>query len=683
MVARLTIGAVLLVAVAVATGVGSRSAEASDGLSVDAAYAYRLDPQGQLTVEATFTLKNVKANRRSGYTIYSYYFDGFAVPVPDNAVDLLVTDGSSDLTYELVTEEYETEVIDGEEIEGGEFAYAAVTFRRNLNYGRTTTVVASYRIEGSQPRSEFIDRINPAYAFFGAWGIADPGQLDVTIELPPGFEIETTGSHMRSENTESGGSVYSATDIDDPDDFFVTVIARNDGALDPRSILVAGSMVTIRSWPGDDEWEEFAVETAREGIPTLERLIGKPWPEDKDFEIIQSSEPNFHGYAGWYDGDEGRIVIDEGLDTAIFLHELGHAWFNDGLSDDRWITEAMAEEFARLAALELGAEAPKPEEPEPASFSRQLNTWSNMMSSDETENWGYSTSSWVMYQLSEEVGPDLMDNIVVALFDGTATYPDEEGDGSTDRPVDWKRLLDVSEHLAGSTGFEDVLSEYVLLGSEVDLLAGRREALDDIARLTEAGGEWFVPLGIRERAERWDFEDIERLVDEGLAVLALRDELTTRSEAATLNDPAVGEGIFERTFDSYSSSEARITRWLEAIAVVESITERSKVEPSLLEQLGLWGQDPDAELLEVRSAYDAGDPDLVDVEAAQLRALLDDAEDVGLFRAKLGGAIAGVVLLLLVILVIWRVRRRRRRKRFETWREKLDAELPRCTPVPV
>lgn len=683
LIGRLLVAAAALTLVSLAMGSSTDRVHAAEGLQVDATYLYTLDENGVLMVEATFDLKNVKPNSRSGNRIYYYYFDGFAVPLPDNAADVAISDGNNELSFEIVTETFEDEVIDGEEVEGGEFTFASVGFRRNLRYGNTTRIVATYRVEGSQPRAEFIDRINPAYALFGAWGIADPGRLDVVVELPPGYEVETLGNHMALEMTEEGGRRYSAEAIEDPEDFYVTVVARNDDALVETPIEVADSLVTVRSWPGDDEWQEFAEQTVTEGIPALEQLVGLPWPEDTEFEILQSAEPNFHGYAGWYDSEEGEILIDESLDAAIFLHELSHAWFNDDLSGSRWITEGMAEEFSRLATDEIGEEVPEREEPKSRWTSKSLNTWSNLTRSDTDEEWGYTTSAWVIYQLSEEVGADAMDDIVVALFDGTAAYPNEDGEGRSEMDVDWRRLLDVAEHIAGAEDFEPILVDYVLLDSQVDNLEDRREALEHIARLAEAGGEWFVPNGIRDRAENWQFDEIEALVDEGLEVLANRDELAERSIAAGFDDPAVAEGMYERAFDNYSASQEKLDRWLDAIGVVESITERHAVEPSLLEQVGLWGQDPDVELEEVRAAYEAGDLDMVDTEAAQLRALLEDADEVGAFRAKVAGAIAGAILLLLVVLIVWRVRKRRRAKRLEAWRNQLDETLPEPEAVVV
>ena len=118
-VAKISIRVALLAAVfsvfAATVRSSTQDVAAANGLQVDASYVYRLDTEANLTVEATFDLKNVKPNSRSGNTIYSYYFDGFAVPLPDNAVDVAVTDGTNDLSFEVITEEFEPE--DGDEFD--------------------------------------------------------------------------------------------------------------------------------------------------------------------------------------------------------------------------------------------------------------------------------------------------------------------------------------------------------------------------------------------------------------------------------------------------------------------------------------------------------------------------------------------------------------------------------------
>ena len=155
-------------------------AGAADGLDVASHYIYRLSDDGVLTVEATYTLTNETPNSRSGFTITSYYYDAFGIPLPVRYDNLAVTDGDRELTHEVSTEGEGTET----------YEVVVVDFRRRLNYRQTTTIVVTYEVVGSAPRSELIDRLNPAYALFEAWGYADDGQLELTIEMPRSYDVE-------------------------------------------------------------------------------------------------------------------------------------------------------------------------------------------------------------------------------------------------------------------------------------------------------------------------------------------------------------------------------------------------------------------------------------------------------------------------------------------------------------
>ena len=248
-------------------------------------------------------------------------------------------------------------------------------------------MVVSYRLAGSEPRSDSINRINPAYALFAIWGIADPGQLDIRVEIPPRYVVDTAGEYI-ARKTSSEGTVLEAFDVESPDDFFGTVVARDDDALDLTSVTTAGTSIDVRAWPGDVKWQSFVEDHIRDGVPTLESLIGIDWPEDDGFDVLQSSEPGFAGYAGWYDSGAGEIVIDEQLDEQTILHELAHASFNSDLFDARWQGEALAEEFARLASIELGNNAVIPAPPDDdLRLPGGLNQWRIQSTADAGEEW--------------------------------------------------------------------------------------------------------------------------------------------------------------------------------------------------------------------------------------------------------------------------------------------------------
>lgn len=643
---------VLTITVVVAGLVGSATpAAAADGLDISASYDYRLSEDGVLSVEATYTLRNVSANTRRGNVITSYYYDRFFVPLPDSYRNLTVTDGQRDLTFEIMSEEE-----DGEEFEAVEARFA-----RRLNYGRTTTLVVGYEIEGSAPRSEWLDRINPAYALFGAWGFADDGQLDISVEVPAGYEVQNAGDHMQRTSGPEG-TVFRATAIDSPNEFTAVIVARNDDLLDEVIVDPEGAQLTVRHWPGDVEWRTHAVSAIEDGLPLLEELVGSEWPEEPGFEILQSSEPNEYGYAGWFDPDADEILVDESLDVSLMLHELSHAWFNDDMLEDRWLIEGFAEEYSRQVALDMGADVHDAHAPG-SNESRHLNRWTTMPRTDDNEEWGYNTSAWLMEQLTDELGADSLTDLFAALTNATPTWPDETGRGTSPLDRDWRRVFDVLDRQLGSVEADELFRRWVVTeahGEDLDERATAFELLDDLA---ERGGEWHLPDLLREDAESWEFDSIDMLTAQATAVLDLRDELSDRAAAAGVTAHDVGEERYEGATVSFAGVHRDAAVHLDAIGSVErAAVAAAAFEPNFFERVGLWGTDLDAASGEVAAAYDASDLGLVEGEAIDAAMLRSGAEDLGRSRVTymaLGGAL---LLLAFVMLIVWAVRRRRRRR---------------------
>lgn len=51
-------------------------------------------------------------------------------------------------------------------------------------------------------------------------------------------------------------------------------------------------------------------------------------------EIIETSTPHLYGYGGWYPSGANVIEMGDALDLRFLLHELSHAWFNEGMSQE-------------------------------------------------------------------------------------------------------------------------------------------------------------------------------------------------------------------------------------------------------------------------------------------------------------------------------------------------------------
>ena len=211
----------------------SPTAQAADGLSFRSTTTYTLDSAaGVVHVLAEIGLTNTIPDKVEGNIINRRYFTGFSLPVPVGVTNAVATtaDGRAlDLVPRL---------IDG----NARFYLFDIDLASNLFYDQTANVRVSYDITGLPPRSENRSRVNNAYASFTAFGIGDDGKVTVRIVVPPGFEVETFGSDYEV-TEESGNTVYTATNIPDPEEFDIFVSARNDDA------LVAS---TITSSDGDE-----------------------------------------------------------------------------------------------------------------------------------------------------------------------------------------------------------------------------------------------------------------------------------------------------------------------------------------------------------------------------------------------------------------------------------------------
>ena len=138
-----------------------------------------------------------------------------------------------------------------------------------------------------------------------------------------------------------------------PEDFFTYVNVVRDNRLEVRNFEVSGQDIVLRSWPGDEEWADFAQEAIEEGIPALEAHIGTPIPEQNTLEVTASVTPLLFGFAGWYDPAQTSIEIGNEFDRSLMLHELSHAWFNNSLFVERWMIEGLAEEVAYLSLIHI------------------------------------------------------------------------------------------------------------------------------------------------------------------------------------------------------------------------------------------------------------------------------------------------------------------------------------------
>jgi hypothetical protein len=524
---RAVVATVLVVAAALASIlVAPSDASAAEGTELASTTVYRFDPTGpSVTVEATYEFTNTTPDRNlGGGRVEFYYYTEVRLPIDDPVTGLsVVVDGDA--------AEFEQSVVEGVPV-------LDVQLGRQLRYDRTATITVRYRLVGVAPRTdESFTRINAAYTSFVVFGFADPGRADVRVELPDDWTADWVGDDFDRETVQSGQRTFEADGVGLADDeFFVLFTARQDERLDSTPVTVSGARFEIRSWPGDGDWLEYAERHVTDGVPVLERLVGAPWPETAETEVIEASTPYLRGYAGFYNADDDVIEVGEDLDSHTMLHELSHAWFNRATITDRWVSEGLADEIGARATEVLGEPLPSPSDyddpDDPVDVEPfPLNSWGQPFALEDAEEYyGYRTSFVVIRELRDEIGEEAMTDLIAAVLAGQAAYPDDEpdtDDGSDDDPgpVDWREFLDLAEQVGGSEGLTELYREYVVTDAQSERLDDRDDALALYEPLAERGLDWAPPAVLREAMADWRFDHVADLVADAGAVLDVRDDL--------------------------------------------------------------------------------------------------------------------------------------------------------------
>ena len=630
---------------------------AADGLRVESITTYTIDATaGLVHVAAVMEFTNTVPDRRDGDTVRRAFFTGFSVPVPVGAVGgVAVDDTGQALTLNA-------EIVDG----NSDFFIYDVVFAGRLFYGKTTRVTVTYDITGLPPRSTNPSRVNSAYAAFNAFGTGDAGKVTVRVVAPEGFTVDTFGNDAQV-TREGDNTVYTASNIADPDTFNIFVSARNDAALtDQRVTNRAGNQFDVRAWPGDTDWQAFVTEQINDGVPVLADLIGRPWPITDAIEVRQAYTPYLYGYAGWFSTANKEIEIGEDLDQGVALHELSHAWFSETWFVDRWLSEGYAQTYASLATVALGGTAARPEPVDATDAGAvRLNEWGNprlVDGADAVEGFGYNASWSVVSQITDEIGVDKTRLVFSAIDHATIPYAGDGPAEPTGAVTDWKRYLDLVDEVGGSTKADALIEQFVASHSDLDTLTTRTTTRAGYHALEAAGGQWAPPLAVRRAMASWSFGAAEDLIRTADGILDKRDELAAASAELGVTPPARLESAYENDSDDLSKPAALVADQLDATNKLNGAAAAEAANDGVFGGVGLIGTELADDLAKAKSALAAGRTDEVRTITAHVTDVINDAPSLGKQRAALAvaGAMAVIGSLLAVALIMRRRRRRRR-----------------------
>ena len=629
------------------------------------------------------------------------YFDGYYVAVPLGAENIVATRNGQVLDGELSSDP-----------EFPAFSFYEFPLGRRLFSGESTTVTVTYDHLGAGPRNDVPWHVNAAYAAFVAFGLGDDDQVTIRIVRPVGYEFDEftdLDGFDVSKPDPFGLVTYSRSGLDE--EFEVIVGMSNDEKLTSTDLDVEGVDIELRSWPDDPEWAAFAADRVERGIPALEELIGTEWPVDGEFDIRETVEPYLYGYAGWFDEQSSEIAVGEDLDADTIYHELSHAWFNESLSDERWLTEGLAQVYAAELVRVDGDEPHEPTEPSSSdSGFRTLTGWSAVGSSDDVEEFGYNASFWVLDALVDEIGLTETAEVLAALRGGTSPYaPDLDGDVPGE---DWQRAYDLFVEVGGASSTRELFEAHVVSSADTDLIAARDDAAADVAALVERSADWDLPVGIRNTLERWDTDDTAAGIEGADDVLVLRSALESGRESTGVDEPEHGEDAYESAqrehdgtidfsaavapiesaiergddlldrqdllaelaasaavtppsiaetagVDDFASGISAADDQIDALERVVATAERVAAISGPTAAVGRWGTDLDAEIEHARGEIERGDNNAARALLDSTDERIDRLDEVGTRRLLTAG-LAAIALVLVVVAGILLRRRRRR-----------------------
>lgn len=520
----------------------------------------------------------------------SGFYESISVPVDASAENVFVEVNNQDLSRGLVKR-------------GGDWV---VDVPIGIGPDARKTVVLTYDIVGNPNRSqEGPARVNPALTAWQITVIGDPGKSSVKVTVPKPYRPEWAGSNVGIKDRNDAYQL-EVVRINNPDDFILAIAARDDRRLAVREFNVDGNFVRLHYWPGDEEWADFVEDNAKLALPILKDRIGRPWPEIDTLDVIESPRPYLMGYGGWYAINLGEIEVGELLLTNTLIHEFTHAWFNDTLFPERFITEGLADTFARQAALTLlETDLPEdvrrameetleePEEPDLNSLAaRALLDWSSSsFGSFETEYYGYSTSFYVVNEIYNEIGAEAFAEVLVAADLDYTAYPGSDATEKVFVAENWQRFFDLVTRIGGSQQADELFRTYVLNGDLAQLLDEREAAIVEYEAFVAGAQPYAAPITVRDAMGAWAFDAAIERMRESEAAIADLQALDARAAESNFILPVDLTPDFEAgDFDEIAPTLAIYTEALDRVEEVEPMRNRTL---SWLEELGLGETDTD------------------------------------------------------------------------------------------
>ena len=606
---------------ALAPAAAAPALAAGPGMTIISNATYTVDPDhGVVHVAVNLTAANHLTDTKTRL----YYFDKAFLAVPPNTAGFKVSARIGGPTVHVAAKKADHTLL-------------RIDFGSRLGSGQARGMALTFDIKDPGGVPTRTTRVGTSLVAFGAWAYASEGTpgSTVTVVFPPGYSIDARSDLLHKPTTDGDGrTVYATGALAQPLAFFAYFVADRPSAFaeSTRTVQVGGRPldVTIRAWPDDPAWAERTGGIVEQGIPVLADAIGLQWTAERPFIVAEAVSQASSPYAGRYDPDHATVEVAYYADQLVTLHEMAHAWFDGGLLADRWANEGFASWYALDAASKLKLKvAPAELTPEMIAARIPLNAWNPLATDDKLiEDYGYAASARLAGLVAQRAGPDGLAKVWQAIRDGVAPYqptglrpPDGAATSGTGgasmsgsdvapietRPTapDWRGLLDLLEDRTGQS-YDDLWRAWVVRDEEAGLLDARAAARRQYDEVVAKAGEWRLPPIVARRDAVVAVRPGDALLTAASRALADRDAVLAKASAADLTMPRALEAAFEGNHGFAAVSTEAEAELATIRAYAEAASARES-DPGFIEQVGLWGTTPAADLQTAAAAFSSGD----------------------------------------------------------------------------
>lgn len=678
--ARRRLGPAAIIAVGLLAGTGGLFAlPAIDGLAptvraagpsltMTGAATYDVRPTSHL-VHVTIQLS--VTNHLTDSVIVRRTFSRVELSVPPTATHASATAGTKKVPVSQVSRTASQAVL-------------SVGLGGSLGAGRTTSVTLAFDLPDPGGKPTRAIRVGPSLVTFPVWAFGSAGQAGskVVVRFPAGYDVRVVAGTLGTPVVAADGSVsLTAGPIADPLAFNAVVAADRPSAfVETKVDLQIGDQpvsLLVRAWPDDAAWGTRMTKLIRSSLPLLAGEIGLPYQPSTPVVAVEEALPrSIDGYAATYQPDEGTIQIAYTADDTIAIHELAHLWFDGSLFADRWIDDGFAIYYGNRVAVQLKLK-PRDESITPAlaAAATPLNTWSGAdataSATSETaatalaDQYGRAAAVTIAGRLDGLVGATGLQAVWQAASGREAAYqpagqvlPSQVSEG----PPDWRGLLDlISERT--TIDATSLWSSLVVTPAEQPILATRTAARSQYAALRTRAAGWAVPQAVLDALNAWQFGTATDLLTALDQLLDQRDRIAAAAAGAGLTPPSTLQAVFQQGATATAETEA--ANELQVIQAISTAASSAPTAPSLVDQIGLIGVDPAADLDAAATAFSSGDMATARSQALAADLAWSAASDTGAFRVRVAIAsfLVAAVILGFVIGQLRRIGRLGRRAR--------------------